>query len=91
MKENEYKTKKNLDRALEEIQNNLIHIKRKIVLSFFISKEGDYNLKIIKYKKIRNKYRVYFDNDNTIDLYENIILKYNLLLKKEINDKVLKK
>ena len=27
MKENEYKTKKNLDRALEEIQNNLIHIK----------------------------------------------------------------
>lgn len=29
MKENEYKTKKNLDRALEEIQNNLIHIKEK--------------------------------------------------------------
>lgn len=27
MKENEYKTKKCLDRALEEIQNNLIHIK----------------------------------------------------------------
>ena len=29
MKENEYKTQKNLDRALEEIQNNLIHIKEK--------------------------------------------------------------
>ena len=29
MKENEYKSKKNLDRALEEIQNNLIHIKEK--------------------------------------------------------------
>ena len=29
MKENEYKTEKNLDRALEEIQNNLIHIKEK--------------------------------------------------------------
>lgn len=29
MKENEYKTKKNLDRALEEIQNNLIRIKEK--------------------------------------------------------------
>ena len=28
MKENEYKSKKNLDRALEEIQNNLIHIKK---------------------------------------------------------------
>jgi DNA-directed RNA polymerase subunit omega len=27
MEENEYKTKKNLDRALEEIQKNLIHIK----------------------------------------------------------------
>ena len=27
MKENEYKSKKSLDRALEEIQNNLIHIK----------------------------------------------------------------
>ena len=29
MKENEYKTQKNLDRALEEIQNNLIHLKEK--------------------------------------------------------------
>ena len=29
MKENEYKTKNSLDRALEEIQNNLIHIKEK--------------------------------------------------------------
>ena len=29
MKENEYKTEKNLDRALEEIQNNLIHLKEK--------------------------------------------------------------
>ena len=27
MKENEYKTTNNLDRALEEIQNNLIHLK----------------------------------------------------------------
>ena len=29
MKENEYKTEKYLDRALEEIQNNLIHLKEK--------------------------------------------------------------
>ena len=29
MKEYEYKSKKSLDRALEEIQNNLIHIKEK--------------------------------------------------------------
>ena len=27
MEENEYKSTKNLDRALEEIQKNLIHIK----------------------------------------------------------------
>ena len=43
-------------------------------------------MKIIKYKKIRNKYRVYLDNEETIDLYENIILKYDLLIKKEIKD-----
>jgi len=48
--------------------------------------EGDI-LKIVKYKKIKNKYKVYLDNDDTLDLYENIILKYNLLLKKEITDK----
>lgn len=29
MKENEYKSSKNLDRALEEVANNLIHIKEK--------------------------------------------------------------
>ena len=43
-------------------------------------------MKIVKYKKIRNKYRVYLDNEETIDLYENIILKYDLLIKKEIKD-----
>lgn len=45
-------------------------------------------MKIIKYKKIKNKYRVYLDNEE-IDLYENIILKYNLLLKKEIDSNLL--
>ena len=29
MKENEYKSSKNLDRALEEVANNLIHSKEK--------------------------------------------------------------
>ena len=43
-------------------------------------------MKILKYKKIKNKYRIFFDNDKTIDLYENIILKNNLLLKKEISN-----
>lgn len=42
-------------------------------------------MKVLKYKKIKNKYRVYFDNDIKVDLYEDIILKYELLLKKEID------
>ena len=42
-------------------------------------------MKIIKYKKIRNKYRVYLDDNTYLDLYENTILKYDLLLKKEID------
>ena len=42
-------------------------------------------MKVLKYKKVKNKYRVYFDNDLKIDLYEDIILKYELLLKKEID------
>ena len=45
-------------------------------------------MKIIKYKKLKNKYRVYLDTEE-IDLYENIIIKYNLLLKKEIDSKLL--
>lgn len=44
-------------------------------------------MKVLKYKKIKNKYRVYFDNDIKIDLSDNIILKYDLLLKKEIDNK----
>ena len=48
-------------------------------------------MKVLKYKKVKNKYRVYFDNDIKIDLYEDIILKYELLLKKEIDDKTFDK
>ena len=48
-------------------------------------------MKILKYKKIKNKYRVYFDNDLKIDLNDNIILKYELLLKKEIDNKTFDK
>lgn len=44
-------------------------------------------MKIIKYKKIKNKYRVYFDNDLSLDLYDNVILNNSLLLKKEIDEK----
>lgn len=46
-------------------------------------------MKIVKYKKIKNKYRVYFEDESSIDLYDNIILKYSLLLKKQIDNKEL--
>lgn len=46
-------------------------------------------MKINKYKKISsNKYKVFFDN-YTITLYEDVILKYNLLYKKEIDNDLL--
>ena len=44
-------------------------------------------MKITKYKKMsNNKYKVFLDNNENIVLHENIILKYNLLLTKEIDD-----
>lgn len=44
-------------------------------------------MKIIKYKKIgSNKYELILDNNEKIKLYEDVILKENLLWKKEIND-----
>ena len=46
-------------------------------------------MKIIKYKKIgSNKYKIYFDDSNII-LYEDVILKHNLLLKKEVDSELL--
>lgn len=45
------------------------------------------NLKIEKYKKIgQAKYRLYLSNGEVIDTYDEIILKNNLLLKKELDD-----
>ena len=44
-------------------------------------------MKIIKYEKSKkNKYKVYLENGDFIELYEDIILKYELLLKKNIDD-----
>ena len=43
-------------------------------------------MKILKYKKIKNKYRIFLDDNSYLDLYENTILNYNLLLKKEITN-----
>lgn len=46
-------------------------------------------MRINKFKKVgTNKYRVYFDN-NSLLLYEDVILKYNLLYKKDIDSDLL--
>ena len=43
-------------------------------------------MKIVNYKKTKsNVYEITLDNNDKINLYDEIILKYNLLLKKEIN------
>ena len=49
-------------------------------------------MKILKYEKKKNgMYQVFFDNDNNIDISEEIILKYNLLLKKDIDNSLIDK
>ena len=49
-------------------------------------------MKIIKYEKQKNgMYQVFFDNDYNVDIHEEIILKYNLLIKKETPQKELDK
>ena len=46
-------------------------------------------MKINKFKKVgTNKYRLYFDNYSLL-LYEDVILKYNLLYKKDIDNDLL--
>ena len=49
-------------------------------------------MKIINYKKTKsNIYEITLDDKSKILLYDNIILKYELLLKKEIDLKTLNK
>lgn len=44
-------------------------------------------MKILRYKKLKSgKYQVELDNSNKIELYEDTILKYDLLLTKEIEE-----
>lgn len=44
-------------------------------------------MKILRYKKLKSdKYQVELDNSNKIELYEDTILKYELLLTKEIEE-----
>ena len=48
-------------------------------------------MKILKFKKISNdKYKLYLDNNETITLYEDVIINNNLLLTKQIDNKEIK-
>lgn len=48
-------------------------------------------MKITNYKKKKNNtYEITFDNKSRISLFDDVILKYNLLIDKEINEKKLK-
>ena len=43
-------------------------------------------MKIIKFKKDKNNiYKIYFDDDVVISLYDDVIVKYNLLVNKEMD------
>jgi len=47
-------------------------------------------MKIVKYeKKKNNNYKIYLDNDKTISIHEDAILKNKLLFKKEIDEELL--
>lgn len=49
-------------------------------------------MKILKYKKLKdNKYEIILDNGLNLKIYDDLIIKYDLLLKKNITDEELKK
>ncbi len=47
-------------------------------------------MKVIKYKKMsNNRYKVFLDDSHELLLYEDVILKYNLLIRKDIDEKLI--
>lgn len=47
-------------------------------------------MKIVRYQKIgKDKYKLFFDNNDNITLYENVILANNLLFKKELDKELI--
>ena len=47
-------------------------------------------MKVIKYKKLANsRYKVYLDDSHELLLYEDVILKYNLLIRKDIDEELI--
>ena len=45
----------------------------------------------MKIKKLKNKYKIEFDNREPIITYDDIILKYNILYKKELSEELIDK
>lgn len=47
-------------------------------------------MKVIKYKKLANsRYKVYLEDSHELLLYEDVILKYNLLIRKDIDEELI--
>ena len=47
-------------------------------------------MKVIKYKKMaNNRYKVFLENNHELLLYEDVILKYNLLIRKDIDEELI--
>ena len=47
-------------------------------------------MKVIKYKKLAGgRYKVYLEDNHELLLYEDVILKYNLLIRKDIDEKLI--
>ena len=56
------------------------------IFCFVIIEVGDESLKVVKYKKnTKGRYNVVFDDGHEALLYEDVILKFELLIKKEIS------
>jgi len=69
---------------------NFIDNARYRLYNYFMLEENF--MKIIKYEKKKNdEYLIYFDDGNKINIKEDVILKYKLLYKKEIDNNLVKK
>ena len=104
MKDNEYTSRKNLGKALEEMSKNLINIERSsfeqwvfVFLNGLIKKQmfGTMylvmSMKIEKIKKTGSKYKITLDNGEVINTYDDVIIKNNLLFDKNIDSELLNK
>lgn len=89
MPEEDYVSSKNIGRALEEVEKDLIIIKTNQFFLFKICYKQmfvlEVGMNITRYKFLGNgRYEVVIDNDRYI-IYEDIILKYNILGKGNIS------